>query len=444
MAGKQMRFLVNALTAGVICIANVGFAGTETINFSINRSAVPSLYFNELTLMVKACGATSATVMAGTTTVPDTIVNDYVIFSTSANSVTVTLNGTTTTTGVGTFKKAPLKDNKKWAWSHSLDDNSSLSDEIAAFKTKGYRGLSFLIGSSAGSGDISTGWSFGNHSYSHNYASSIGDSNAVKADIRQAQTKLNGLISSVIPGYKVIAFAAPMFDGAFGPIIRSMRKTADTDLQFCESGNNYKLHVDSGAGTFGSFIGFSYTFDIGRWDFCNTYPNNTPDYPTWKLTVDWMHTNMAETRHFWFNTFNHGGEDNNNLVPKAVNYVDSAYANRGSKEAWIAPSDEVYSYILVRDKTVVTNDRTGIINNIVSSLITKSMSVRALGSKRISLETSRTGMVRIYNLNGGLVSTIARIGSEKGTAEVMMPSNGSYLVSFESNIGKEVIPVFVR
>ncbi|NTU86382.1 MAG: hypothetical protein HGA45_44805, partial [Chloroflexales bacterium] len=45
----------------------------------------------------------------------------------------------------------------------------------------------------------------------------------------------------------------------------------------------------------------------------------------------------------------HGGqEDNLTLV---LNKAYSAYGPGGTNELWMAPSDEIYSYLLVRDNT---------------------------------------------------------------------------------------------
>jgi peptidoglycan/xylan/chitin deacetylase (PgdA/CDA1 family) len=350
------------IVLGVALLSTL-YAADYTVNLTIDRTPCPKLYYADLTLKAGAGGATAASVKVDGQTVASTIVNDSVVFTTSGSKVVISLTGSTSSANVGKFAKAVLKDNKKWAWSHSLDDNYSLDDEIAAFKAKGYRALSFLIGSSASaqmvstmSGGVADGWNFGNHTWSHKYFSDFADTPAVLNDINQCQTALYGFLKPINPAYVVIAFAAPMFDGKYGNYVRKLRDKNQTDLQFCESGNYNRMRVDPKIAGYNGWVPWGYYFDIGRYDWVAAN-----DYAGWQKSIDSMHLMANDYRHFWYNSFNHGPEDNNNLVPKAVNYVYTTYGAGGTKEAWVAPSDEIYSYMLVRDRSIVTNpDSTGV------------------------------------------------------------------------------------
>ena len=66
-----------------------------------------------------------------------------------------------------------------------------------------------------------------------------------------------------------------------------------------------------------------------------------------KATIDWMAANATNGKVFWMNMFQHGSDGvslRNLLTHMQSNYGD---------DVLVAPSDEVYSYLLVRDLTVI-------------------------------------------------------------------------------------------
>ncbi|MEI7772256.1 MAG: hypothetical protein WCI67_19860, partial [Chloroflexales bacterium] len=68
--------------------------------------------------------------------------------------------------------------------------------------------------------------------------------------------------------------------------------------------------------------------------------------------LDWMAANKAADRHFWLNTLSHGDREAD--LGQILDHAYTTYGPGGSDEIWVAPSDEIYSYLLTRDKVVVT------------------------------------------------------------------------------------------
>lgn len=64
-----------------------------------------------------------------------------------------------------------------------------------------------------------------------------------------------------------------------------------------------------------------------------------------------MSTNSTSTRNFWLNTYLHGQKEDN--LTTVANYAYTNYGAGGTNELWMAPSDQVYSYMMVRDNATI-------------------------------------------------------------------------------------------
>ena len=69
------------------------------------------------------------------------------------------------------------------------------------------------------------------------------------------------------------------------------------------------------------------------------------------MVFAWMAANAAPTRHFWFNTLTHGNHEAR--LSSVLNTAYARYGPGGTNELWMAPEDEIYSYLLVRDATSI-------------------------------------------------------------------------------------------
>ncbi len=152
--------------------------------YDIDRSAVPDLTYNELTLKIDAGNMTSAHVSTlNGTEIPHIYdaTSGEVIFTTDVEQVKVVLNGVTDPNSVGQVSKAALKEDKKWAWSVGLDDNTFLQESMDLMNAKGWAGTLFMIAEDIDDmrdedwitdvpglhNAINNGWAVGNHTESH-------------------------------------------------------------------------------------------------------------------------------------------------------------------------------------------------------------------------------------------------------------------------------------
>lgn len=119
-----------------------------TLDYVIDRSQVPTLFYNDLTLKVRVNQISSAQVIANNRTISHTYdaAIGQLIFTTSANTVTVVINDVTDTQGLGEVVKAVLKDDKGFAWSHGMDDNHNLMPQVDVFEEHDWQATLFLIG----------------------------------------------------------------------------------------------------------------------------------------------------------------------------------------------------------------------------------------------------------------------------------------------------------
>ncbi|MFK7800372.1 MAG: PA14 domain-containing protein [Anaerolineae bacterium] len=335
---------------------------TYTLNYAIDRSGAPALTFEELTLKVDVGSVTSVNVSAAGNSIPSVYDSTagIVQFTTNQANVSITVTGATQGATFGAVEKAALRDDKSWAWSHGFDDNVFLFASMELFKAKDWQGTMYLIGDTLNDtrdegwiADVpavhrwmADGWSIGAHGWNNSCA----DHN--QAAVQQVFNRLDQVAaSSSRPAYQAIGFAAPCFVSDYHPVIQTMRANGITNVQFNESGNSYLTITDSGQTDFSTDgqtgVAFDRNQQIGR-DFRIDYGNPADIY----AVFDWASTHSNSDRHIWYNTGGHGG--NEGRYGPVLDYLYNNYGPAGTDEVWVAPSDQVYSYILIRDHSTVT------------------------------------------------------------------------------------------
>ena len=380
----RLRSLVAFLTAG----CGIPWASAaDVLDFTVTRSNLPALTYYDLTLRVDACGATNANVMADDRAVQSRLENGRVIFTTAGTNISVVLNGVTDRTRLGGFSKAVLKDDRLWAWSNGFDDNKMFkSTALPLLEKYDYRATVFLIGSilndTRNEGWITDkpdvvrlvkkGWGIGNHSWNHTvvpaekgaantkwgtpgWAPTPDDMAKAKESVRQTYKYLRAACDEAgRSDYRLIAFAAPMFDSRWAPVIADMVKAKDSEVLFNESGNRALVVVDPGwtaAGSRNGLSGFDPAVSIGRDWAIQVFGTGAKDDPKQKLVTEIA--KCGESYHVWYNTLCHGVDAKHGIMA-FVPWVHDTYGQGGSKTVWVAPSDEIYSYLLVRDHATVT------------------------------------------------------------------------------------------
>jgi peptidoglycan/xylan/chitin deacetylase (PgdA/CDA1 family) len=342
------------------------------LTYTIDRTAVPNLYYNDLTLNIYVGAVISVEVTSNGQPLPYQYDagSGYVTFTSSAVVVTVRLEHQDLPgSDAGSFAKAPLKHNKKWAWSHGLDDNTYLRPAIELMAARGWRGTLFLIGKEIEDERdeewiidapairelVGQGWSFGSHTWDHACdADRLSDPTFMRTTILNGFYRLDGIIqSSSVPDYRLISFASPCFRSEYHPYILQMVADGETDVLFDEAGNDYRLIVNPGAADYNSdgrtAVAFNPSRRIGRDPKLEL---GAAGIAGAKAEMDWMAVHAAPDRHFWYNSLTHGHWQD--ALGQLVEYVYDQYGPGGSNEVWVAPSDEIYSYLLVRDGSQVS------------------------------------------------------------------------------------------
>ncbi|MEM8861934.1 MAG: polysaccharide deacetylase family protein, partial [Chloroflexota bacterium] len=302
-----------------------------------------------------------------------------IIFSTSGETVRINFSTVTPEFPLGVVRKANLKDGYKWAYSHGFDDNYGLDATRNVFLERDvpatYNVVADWVEVIPGwAGDftpdelneiIAAGWGINNHTWDHETAddpNANGCSDTLtreerKADILATQERLEQLIvNSPRPDYFIIGFSIPC--GGFEQvrdypgIIHEIRDNEEAPLQFYEVGFELPIYMD---------VTTPFDFDRailrdGRIDGSNGQVEQV------KAEFDTI-SGLAQTTGtaYWYNTFSHGDilfGDNTVLMAETLDYLLQNYGRDGSNEVWIAPSDEIYSYLLVRDNSVVTFEST--------------------------------------------------------------------------------------
>jgi peptidoglycan/xylan/chitin deacetylase (PgdA/CDA1 family) len=393
----------------ISCVFSVQiFAANETLRFTINRAAVPNVYFKDITLKVKALGATSASVTTGTgTAITSRLANDEVIFTTTANEVVVYLAGTTTTTGLGQFTKAVLRDDKKWAWSHGMDDNVNYVNEVPGWEAKGWFGTFFIIAGTVSMTrnepgwiydaptlitKVGQGWSLGNHGWDHHASES-------QTTIENASRFLTDSIvkKSARPDYLVTSFANPAFvaenDGFFKQVINAHSTTLIQD----ETGGTPYFMVDPNARDSAyTYVAFNVNNTFGR------YFDLSWDAAAGNTKMDWIAGLSNANRHMWINSGSHG----NTSDVDVINHVYSTYGPGGNNTVWVAPSDQIIAYLLTRNNAVVSYQGTSAARRAIGTAalsLTQKNSALISGNRAL-IRVLKAGSAGMYNLKGTRLS----------------------------------------
>ena len=72
-----------------------------------------------------------------------------------------------------------------------------------------------------------------------------------------------------------------------------------------------------------------------------------------------MISKLDASHHYWLNTFTHGVDSQNSdkSIFGFLDWVDLHYGAQGDGSVWVAPSEEIESYLLVRDGIKITFDQ---------------------------------------------------------------------------------------
>jgi peptidoglycan/xylan/chitin deacetylase (PgdA/CDA1 family) len=334
----------------------------RTLSYHVDRSAAPPLPYDDLTLLVSA-GRAGVLEVRGDGAPVDyqyDVESGTVQFTTAASDLEIVLHDPAGGAS-GNVTIAPLKDNRAWAWSHGFDDNVNLRPAIDLFRQSGWRATLFLIAREIDDHRdeqwiadapylqalLAEGWSIGNHTWDHSCVEDSADSRTVT----RAQRRLEEIVArSSRPEYPVTAFAAPCFSRVYDTILAELQASGETSLLFNESGNDYYIAVAPGAGSYSDgprhVTAFGPPLRIGR------SPAIELGLEEALAEFDWVAQQAAAGRSLWFNTFSHGNREE--TLAELLPYLHATYGPGGSDTLWVAPSDEISSYLRLRDVVVIS------------------------------------------------------------------------------------------
>ena len=352
-------------------------SNVQRLTYRQDRSALPPLSFDELTFRIRVGDVQNIRATADGRVIPHLLNGTGdVLVTTAATRFEVEVGlapGQALPSRFGDVTVTELRDDRSWAWSHGFDDNIGIRPGIQLFEQRGWAGSLYLIGSlidrnrdepwivdePAARQLLEGGWSLGGHGWTN------GCDDADRASVEQSRDRLTEIVDrSSRRDYEVTAFAAPCFLPEYHPVVLDLRGEAarnnnSSAFQFNESGNDFvvALGENERVDGFGNLsiqtpsgvivAGFDPNRRIGR-----DTRLEVNDFNGVRTDIDWIARQAANGRPLWYNSLLHGFKEDN-LAP-VINYIHDTYGPGGTNEVWVAPADEVFSYVMVRNATNVT------------------------------------------------------------------------------------------
>ncbi len=354
--------------------ANGAVIQNSQFQYQIDRTAVPSLNEYDLTVIINVSNAQTINVRDGANS-PIPYTNgpaaDEITVTTDKSEINVELFDLTGSDSLGNIRKADLKDNRVWAYSHGFDDNYFLEQETAVFLERGipagFNVVSDWITEPASPFDgdfqywefrrlVDAGWAINNHTVAHESGCGANYDRADrKADVLQAQNQLRNLLAGTSrPDYKVIGFTIPCgYEAQFRDypgIINEIRNNGEDTLLYTDGVFEFPLHMDVTAP-------FDIETVIRRDSRIDGSGANTAFITGQMNQVSALA--KSGNKPLWYTTFSHGEHlfgDNTTVLAESLDYLIVTYGTQGSNEVWIAPTSVVVSYLLVRDLSVILKD----------------------------------------------------------------------------------------
>ncbi len=342
------------------------------LHYELERPDQPRLTYRSITLKVYVGPAAQVSAISNGSSIP--IQYDpqtgTALITTDQSQFDVAVQTGKISSQTGQFSITPLKDNYQWAWSHSFDDNVAFEERgIAAFDQYGWRATAYLIGGSIDETRqedwivdrpdieklLKKGWGIGNHSWSHAIAADLGNDSAVRQDVAKLADYIRRIADEAgFSTYYPIAFAAPAFDSDYHPVILAMRDDGETGLLFNESGDRAIVRVDPDVKD-GEYPIFDPDAPVGRDWRMEAYGKNDDYDQAFREDLNQMLSRLDDTHHYWLNTFTHGVDfaPDDQTIFAFIDWLYHSHGPGGSDTVWVAPSEEIYSYLLLRSATTV-------------------------------------------------------------------------------------------
>ncbi len=345
--------LLALLVGAVIAAPGVADGGRWRLSYQLNYDRVPDwVTHRDITLRIRVGGdvtALSAETAEGVVSHVYDPIAGVALVTTDAPTLTVRLAADAVPADFGAVSTAPLLHNKLWAYSLTIDDApaSAYENAMGILNRYGYRGSVAVNGSTLGktvqyTGSLvrimtkeqlqalfAAGWGVTNHSFSHKHFAEYANAAALVADVQQN----NQVISDTLGGFQPRIFTSPFTEAQFAPVIQENRATLG-------------LYLVQHSGW--------------RINFVDPPTFLTPDYfwTTGRDRIEEWHYDEAHQRALagggtplWLTHHMHneaGIDPICNAVEIGTDYLYYHYGAGGTDEVWVAPSQEVYEYLVTR------------------------------------------------------------------------------------------------
>ena len=321
--------------------------------YRIDRSLVPSwVTMRDTTLVVTVGPALDVVAFGDGHPVSCHYDGQFAVVTTDADELQVIVTAPTLRLReMGEVSLAVLRDDKDWALSITLDDGfvSQATTAKELLDRYGYAASIAIVGARIGQtfngkahasaeqlqAVVEAGWQLANHTDSHLRAAEIGREADVVRDVGQA----NQHIMEAVPGYVPIMFTSPFADNDYTPIIRA--HVDELGLRLIQTVGSEGRRVDPG------FLDMDHidASTIGRTSIL--YNSSQFD-----AAHGWVVDNPGT--HWWLSLHSHAVVPACDCVETATDALYRTYGVGGTDEVWVAPAPVVYQYLIVSQKTTVT------------------------------------------------------------------------------------------
>ena len=304
---------------------------------------------------------------------------DTIMFTTAANDIVIVLTGVSSPSSIGGMSFTKLKNDKKWAFSIGFDDNRDfLNTAIPAMQSYGWKGTLFLTHAGFYLNDavykntastyggtyyiretdvktlVQDGWGIANHTWTHNNVGTRSFSDVILNDIKRFEDTILPDIRAVMPSYNMINFAAPNFDDTYKTIVYDeIRDNGLGNMNYllCETGWPSVMQVGS-VGTGKTYPGYNGTnVGVEHFNFDERIERQF-NLSAAISEVDILHHNADKDHVYWMNVGTHQVSTTGDFYT-LINKVYNLYGAAGTDEVWVEPSENIYSYLYVRENTTI-------------------------------------------------------------------------------------------
>jgi hypothetical protein len=324
--------------------------------YHVDYSRVPSwVARRELTYIVRVGPAQDVVAVGDGVVVPCRYDGQRALITTAARELEVIVSAPQLPLAeMGVLTLATLREDKLWALSITLDDGTTGQATAAkrVLDRYGYRATIAVIGSYIGNPGyasavqlqkvVNDGWAISNHTYTSPGPGRAGSAAHILWNTRTNVTT----ISNTLAGYHPLVFTSPNTEEVYGRAIRDYN--VELGHYLLQEVGYFARDVDPGI-----FNPSDYgLYKIGRDGIIEEDGRTCSNGHHFEAMHQYALANPG--RHRWASLHDHIIGDDCSCLETVVGQLYYTYGAKGTDEVWVAPAEEVYQYLLTRDRVTVT------------------------------------------------------------------------------------------